>query len=199
MKKMEKTLPRPPTVVAEVIRTAADPEAGPADLAEIIAKDPVLSAEILRSVNSSYYALPSQVSSVSSAVAYMGVRAARNLVLCLGIKEAIPASEASKDYPLQTFWEGSLRRGASAKCIASALGFPKNELDEMFTLGLCQDLGILVQLNNDPAIASGLGAVINQPFWERLSVEHGFKTSHDEVGSDLLTAWNLPDDISIAV
>lgn len=140
------TLPIPPTVVAKVIKMAADPDCNVADLGKVVKADPVLSIQMLKAVNSPYYGLRKKMSAVERAVGLMGIRAVRNLVLCFGIQKLSPPKS---DYPLELFWEFSLRRAAAAKELALRLNIP--EPDEMFTLGLCQDLAVLALI---PAVTN---------------------------------------------
>ena len=115
----EMNLPVPPVMIARAVKVASDPECTVADLAEVIKTNPVLSAQLLKAVNSAYYALRRKVSAVDRAITFMGVRAVRNILLCFGVQELAPPKS---DYPVELFWECSLRRATSAVCLAKHLG-----------------------------------------------------------------------------
>lgn len=186
----EHFLPVPPNVVARVIRVAADPECGTTELAGVIKADPVLSAQVLKAVNSPYYGLRRKISSVDRAVSFMGIRAVRNLVLCFGVRELAPPKS---QYPLNLFWECSLRRASAAKALALRLKLP--EPDEFFTMGLCQDLGVLAIITASDDAAKSLAKVARQPLAERRRAEQEFGAPHDELGGELFEKWDFSEEI----
>lgn len=189
------TLPVPPHVVAKVVKIAANPDSSVMEIATIIKIDPVLSTQVLKSVNSEYYALRKKVSSIERAVSFMGMRAVRNLVLCLGVRELAPGKS---DYPLAVFWECSLRRAAAAKLLARRLNAGDEE--EFFTLGLCQDLGVLALLRQgSKQFVEEWGAVADEPAHVRLEVEKKHGESHYEVGAQVFADWEFSDDFVQAV
>ncbi len=185
------TLPVPPHVVARVIQVASDPEAGVGDISDIIKTDAVISSQILKSVNSAYYGLRRKIASIERAVSFMGIRAVRNLILCLGVQTLAPKNS---DYPLELFWERSLTRASAAKCLARKLGFPNEE--ELFTIGLCQDLGVLLLIkdSSSEAIAAFTTAVM-KPAGIRLDTEKQFGEGHDTLGAKLFTKWEFPEEL----
>ncbi|MCP4604096.1 MAG: GGDEF domain-containing protein [Proteobacteria bacterium] len=187
----QETLPVPPHVVARVVQVAADPDSSVSDLAKIIKRDPVLSGQILKSVNSAYYALRRKISAVERAISFMGIRAVRNLVLCLGVRELAPKKS---DYPLELFWECSLRRASAAKCLARKIGLPDEE--EVFTLGLCQDLGVLLLIKQAPPEAvDAFTKVAREPALLRLETEKQHGKGHDELGAELFEQWEFPKEV----
>ena len=98
-------MPVLPSVVARVVKLAADPHCSIQELGSVIRADPVFSGNLLKAANSPLHGLKSKIKSVDHAVSFLGIRAVRNLVLCLGIRELSPGASP---YPLKTFWEASL-------------------------------------------------------------------------------------------
>lgn len=190
------SLPMPAPVVAHVVRLVSDPAVEPQELAQVIARDPVLSAEIIAASNSSFLGARSRIASVGHACAFLGTRAVRNLVLCLSVRQLVPAS-ALGGLPVDAFWEASLRRGTAARTLAQRLGLPQPE--ELFALGLCQDLGLLLACRRSPEL--GTAWPLTALAARRLQVEeaHGIAGGHPELGWRLLDAWLFPDELSIPV
>ena len=120
-----KNLPSPPAAIARVVEVAANPECTVPEISGIIRTDPVLTSQVLRSVNSAYYGLRAKVTSVEHATSYMGIRAVRNLVLCLGVRQL--STRKASQYPLEHFWECSLRRAVAAKVLAKKVGVEQQE------------------------------------------------------------------------
>jgi diguanylate cyclase (GGDEF)-like protein len=137
------------------------------------------------------------VDTVHRAVAFMGMSAVRNLVLCIGVRQLVRA-DSQLDFPLEEFWESSVRRASVAACVARRLGLPHAE--EFFTLGLCQDVGILARLRQDPTFGRRYAPLLKLRADARLEAERGLGgETHDVLGSELLRAWKLPHDLSEAV
>jgi diguanylate cyclase (GGDEF)-like protein len=188
-------LPLPPAAMARIVQVAADPECSIAQLAAIIRTDPVVSAQVLRSVNSSFYGLRTKVVALERAVNFMGVRALRNLVLCLAVRQFSPRTGAA--FSLEQFWECSLRRAVAAKLLAKHAGLAQQE--EFFTMGLCQDLGVLVLVGMSEQVAESLQRVSTLPANERLAMERTAADGHDEVGARLFGHWEFPEDLIVPV
>jgi len=121
----------------------------------------------------------------------MGINAVRNLVLCLAIREIFPRS---KDFPLELFWECSLRRGVAARAMGKLLGFPK--VEELFTMSLCQDLGVLV-IAQQQEMTGAMADVMELPCADRLAVEVAAEGDrHDDLGHVLFMEWKFPEELS---
>lgn len=192
---MQAKLPVPPGIVMRVTQVAADPSTGAADLAKVIVQDPVLSAQVLRAVNSAFYAPRSRVTTVKRAVSFMGGNAVRNLVLCLAVRELFPERD---DFPLEMFWECSLRRAAAARCLGRRKGMPN--VEEIFTLSLCQDLGVLLHIQQNPKLAERMAKSMKRPAPERLKVEEFTDGKrHDDLAYDLFKEWKFSEDIYLPV
>ncbi|MBN2802732.1 MAG: diguanylate cyclase [Deltaproteobacteria bacterium] len=162
------------------------------DIAKVIKVDPVLSSQILKSVNSPFYGLRRKASTVDQAVNFMGIRAVRNLVLCLGVQDLSP--KKNSNFPTDKFWENSLRRASAAKCIARKLKMPDEE--EYFTLGLCQDLGLLIIIQNaDENVKNELASSIDNLNSDRIIIEQKYGKTHCQAGGELFEKWEFPPDM----
>ena len=189
-------LPAPPNDAIKIVQACAQANIDSSVLANIVSKDPVLTAELLRVSNSAYFGLVSQVKSVTRAVTVLGNRALRNLVLCISMRDALRA-ESIPGFNLDKFWEDALHRAVSARVLAEVAGL---DGDECFTAGLLQDFGLLVMLFVQPEQVK---------YWDELSVANPeqrleleaeyFHTTHDEVGYMLAKSWGLPQDLAMAM
>jgi diguanylate cyclase (GGDEF)-like protein len=179
----------------KVTRAAADPESSVMDIARIIETDAALSAQVLKAVNSAIYSPRSSITTTQRAISFMGINAVRNLVLCLAARKLFVSSA---NFPLEFFWEGSLRRGAAARGICEALKHAGS--DELFTIGLLQDIGTLVMLKEHPERGDALAETVGKQADERRDHERAsWDTAHDVIGAELLKAWQLPDTFANAV
>jgi serine phosphatase RsbU (regulator of sigma subunit) len=166
------------------------------DLAQLVANDPVLTAELLRISNSAYFGLVSQVKSVSRAVTVLGNRALRNLVLCISMRDAL-RSDAIPGFDIDVYWEDALHRAVSARMLAE---LARLDPEECFTAGLLQDFGLLVLLFLNPDKVEHWDRIAESTPDERRDIEIDlFHSTHDEVGLTLANSWDLPPDLAFAM
>lgn len=185
----QQELPVAPHVVAKVVQLAAQPDVPVEALAQVIESDLALCSRVLRAANSSLYAPRARIHSIPHAASFLGIRAVRNIVLCAGVRQLASSSQL-RGFPLEVYWECSLRRAAAARCLAARL--PRQDPQEAFVLSLCQDLGVLVACLQDPSRAEELGARLSQSTAEHLAAEAD-EVAHAEVGARLLTEWGFPE------
>ena len=189
-------LPAPPKDAIRIVRACSRTGIDSRDLADIVANDPVLTAELLRVANSAFFGLVSQVRSVARAVTVLGNRALRNLVLCISMRDALRA-DAIPGFDIDAYWEDALRRAVSARSLAGLAGL---DADECFTVGLLQDFGLLVLLYLMPDRVEHWDALVLATPDQRRDLELDlFHTTHDEVGLTLATSWGLPADLAAAM
>lgn len=190
-------LPAPPQEAIRVLRACADQAVTSAQLAKLVTNDSVLTAELLRIVNSAFFGIAGGVRTAAHAVTVLGQRALRNLVLCIAIRDAL-RPEAMPGFDILGYWEDALRRAVAARRLAEALKFDKP--DELFTAGLLQDFGLLAMFYARPQqIPRWADFRAADPATRyQLEFQH-FGVTHDQVGAMLAQAWSLPDELSVAM
>src|SRR5215468_1271389 len=80
-----------PEVTVKIIKIVEDPKTTARDLHEIIRHDPALSAKILKVVNSAFYGLPGQISSVDRAIVLLGLSAIKNISIAMSMARMFKA------------------------------------------------------------------------------------------------------------
>ena len=73
-------------------------------IAEIIRRDPSLTARLLRLVNSVYYGMAKPVKNIEEAVFYLGVRQIRQLAMVTPIIEDFQRLAEGRKFPWRQFW-----------------------------------------------------------------------------------------------
>ena len=187
-------LPTLPGIAMEILQTVRNSDSGIKEIGDIIAKDPSLSAEILKTVNSSYYGLRGKVASLPHAIAMLGASAVKQLALGFSLLR-IKETPISAQFDFAQFWKGSLIGAIAAQELAREL---QPELaDEAFLIGLLQDIGILALLQCMP---DQYELVLNEvqatgcAYHDAEIQIIGF--SHMEFGARLLELWDLPRLVS---
>ncbi len=186
-----------PTVALRVMEITREPEFQMQAVAECLALDPALSASVLRLVNSSYYGLVDNVTSLPQALTYLGRRSLRLAVLSFGlVKTMVNGAPAQfHDY----YWKRSLTMAAAARECAKLVQSDKADPDTAFTTGLIADIGMLAlaQLETEKYIevASEPDHTIDLVRRER----EAFGFDHMDVGRALMERWKLPEELVEAV
>jgi len=179
-----------PAVAAEVIELTSNPQVDTRALKQCIETDPALTVKILRVVNSSLFGLSREVCDLNQALALLGTKPLKLLVLGFSLPENL-FSEVAREQ-LDWYWSTTLARAVAAREISEQL-FDRPG-DDAFLAGLLQDLGVLVLLGElKEPYADFLSSVINQQAdLQRLEIDLlGF--DHLELTGALLEHWNMPE------
>jgi HD-like signal output (HDOD) protein len=178
-----------PRVAAEVLELTRDAAVDTARLKQCIEKDPALVAKLLRVVNSSLFGLCREVSDLNQALALLGIKPLKLLVLGFCLPEGLFRNVAA-DF-LAQYWRRTLTTAIAAREICTLLKQPAG--DEAFIAGLLKHLGmlVLVQQAGGPYVqfvermqAHGMDLLAA----EKLAL--GF--DHLQLTSRLLEQWRLP-------
>ena len=182
-------LPTLPHILLKLIETCNTENPDLGRIAEIVEKDPALSATILKLVNSAYFGLFRKIEVIKEAVVLVGTSGIRNMALCACIYDAFPRSSASGRFNLKQFWWHSLRCAVVAKRMAAEweVGSP----DEAFLAGLLHDIGKVVLWINFKKPYEALLAECGTDADLMLAGEAAMGASHAEVGAWLLERWCL--------
>ncbi|MFN3535687.1 MAG: HDOD domain-containing protein, partial [Desulfatiglandales bacterium] len=76
-----KDLPTLPQYVLKISKAVNNPKTSAKELASLISEDQILTARLLRLVNSSFYGFPQRITTVTGAIVLLGFEAIRNLLL----------------------------------------------------------------------------------------------------------------------
>ena len=133
-------MPSLSTTVTKVLEVCNQPDVSPNDLNKIISLDPVLAGNVLKLINSAYYSLPNQITSLARAIIILGINTVKNLALSTAVLGYMKETE-QQSLSMDSFWKHSICVGVTAKIIAAAHKIPVNQREEFFLAGLLHDLG----------------------------------------------------------
>lgn len=143
-------MPSLSTTVTKVLEVCNKPNTSPNDLNRVISLDPVLTGRVLKLINSAYYSLPNQVTSLTRAIIMLGLNTVKNLALSTAILGTL-GKEKSHCFSMDTFWTHSICVGVTAKALAAEKKVPVTAREEYFVAGLLHDLGKIPLSNCFPA------------------------------------------------
>ncbi len=189
-------LPTPPQAEIRIVQACSDENVTSKELTALISSDPVITAELLRMVNSAFYGLSREVSTINHAVTILGQRALRNLALCLSVRDALK-DDYLCNFNIEEYWEDALRRAIAARFLGQTA---KLDHDECFTIGLLQDFGMLAVFHTQPD-SSNLWETYRKldPEARYKKEQKDFGVSHDKAGLMLGSAWELPQELISAM
>jgi len=182
-------LPVMSEVAHALIRTLNDPDSSASQVEAIIAKDPALTANLLRLANSAQFGLSRQVLSLEHAIQLMGMSRVRALALSTSISTAFPQVPG---LDRTAFWTFSMACAGYAQWLARGAGL---EPQQAWLAGMMLRLGELIIGQKSPEALVEIEALPNpaEARWEREQRLLGF--DEGQVTAVLARHWNFPDAI----
>ena len=183
--------------VTKVFEVCNRPETSSHDLNKVISLDPVLTGRVMKLVNSAYYSLGKEVTSLIHAIILLGLNTVKNLALSTAVLESIGGMNSFRSLSMDDFWVHSLGVGVLARSFARQTGIPVTEQEEYFVAGLLHDLGKIPLNHCYPEKYNGaLEAVATS----RVSLHEAEKTvfgfDHCAVGGLIAEKWRLHRNFS---
>lgn len=160
-------------------------------IADIIRRDPSLTARLLRLVNSVYYGLTTPVNSIEEAVFYLGVRQIRQLAMVTPVIEDFQRLAGSAPFPWREFWQHCIGVAILTREVIGAVGGPGDESD--YVAGLVHDVGKIVIASTFPEHFGEIQRRLGQGTEDLITLEvEILGVSHAELGALYLQNHNLP-------
>lgn len=190
-------IPTLPAVATKVTELINNPNSSSGEIAEVLKKDQVLTAKVLKLINSPYYSIPGEVTDVKRALAYLGFNTLAQLVLSVSVITAFQGKHAGK-FSMRNFWQHALGTAVASEIIAKKIGYPKPE--ECFTCGLLHDIGKIVLLKIAP---DEFVKVVTLTEKEKISFFEAERRleipSHGYLGEYIADKWRLPMVIRMSI
>lgn len=189
-------LPFSPALLTRLFRLTGDDGLSPLEtIARVVSEDQGLTARLLAMANSAFYGLQAQVGTVSRAVAVLGLRQVRSLVLALGMRGLADAKPLPPGFSLRAHLEHQTAVAVAAMALARESGVM--DPDDAFTAGLLHDLGKLVTAlyRPDDWLAQAALYATATMAWHEAEERH-WGLDHGLIGAMVLRAWNLPDALT---
>lgn len=194
-------MPPLPTSVGKVLEICQKPNAQPTDLNKVISLDPVLLARVMKLINSAYYGLNQEVTSLVRAIIMLGLNTVKNLALSTAVLGSLNTTHTKNAVlNLDGFWLHSLCVGVMAKHLARLRNVPAQDQETYFFCGLLHDIGKVPLNNRAPeeylqALQTSSEQRVALVQAEALALDF----THADAGSLIINAWKLTDDIKDVV
>jgi HD-like signal output (HDOD) protein len=192
-------LPATPRLYVQVTDELRSPNGSLDVVADLIRRDPVMSAKMLQLVNSAFFASSHEVTDTLDAAMILGTERIKSLILLAGIfsqyKEAkgiCPSSEALQAHSIQV--------GVFARAITLSETKDAETAESAFTAGVLHDMGKMILAGNLPEWYKEVPKLRASKQLSDYSAElEMFGANHANVGACLLASWGLPLPILEAV
>ncbi|HTV17381.1 MAG TPA: response regulator, partial [Polyangiaceae bacterium] len=189
-------LPVKPEVYSRLTEALASPNVEAAELARIVSRDVALSGKVLHLTNSAFFGTRRNFISVEQAVAFIGARMLRKVVLSAEVFTAFRPEEDRVGVSLDAEQHHALCCAGLARAIAP----DPEQAEYAFLAGMLHDIGKLVWATHAPGLMRELEER-RAPGQSLLPhIEEGQAgTLHGRVGAYLLGLWGLEHPLVEAV
>lgn len=190
------SLPRPYLQIEEELRSS---NASIRAVADIIATDIAMTAELLKLTNSAFFSVGSRITTPLQAVRTLGLETVQALVLRIGIFRQFSSSDPTLTAMVTALTNHSLAVAKLTESIAEAEDTDQPTAKTAYCTGMLSCLGMLILLDAKPAeYRSVLAKVGPQSSLEDLERE-AFGASHALMGAYLLSLWGFSEAVVEAV
>lgn len=181
-------------VVQTLLSLLTDDDYSIAAVTRSLEKDPALTARVLAVVNAAGFGTARTVASVQQAVALLGRRKLRNVILTFSVVERLTRGLDAAVYG--EYWKRTLTTSLVADMLAKVVRVDANDA---YTAGLLADIGVLVLAQFEPEKYVPLFKE-NTHGPALVSAERSaFGFDHAELGSRMLETWSFPPELAMAV
>lgn len=186
-------MPAFPKSVQKILELTRQMDCTPKELVQVIESDPVVTVKILKVVNSAYFALPKQITSINHAVVFLGFNTIKNLALSIAAIGMLPAHNDTG------FDTGQyLLHSLSTASIAKRLAMRLDDADPMecFIAGLLHDFGKVVLAQFMPQeFKQALQLCQRDNSSLHLALRQTLGTDHAVVGAMLASKWRFSPEL----
>jgi putative nucleotidyltransferase with HDIG domain len=191
------SLPALPAITVNLLQMVDNPTVSSAQISNLLASDPSMTARVLRLANSPFYGFAHEIKTVQLAITLLGNDTIANLALGMSVMNRFE-QKIDDDFDFTCFWEHSLLVATIAEKVATRLRCPNP--GSAFTAGILHDIGkLVIHEYLTPAFERIQDLRKTSPIRWADAERQVLDTDHAEIGSWLCRNWHLPDEIVAAV
>jgi putative nucleotidyltransferase with HDIG domain len=185
-------LPSLPEIYLRVSEQLEDESITVHRIGDTVQHDPAIATRVLKMVNSAYYGLPKQVSSVAQSVSLLGRERLKHILIGSVLRGVFSNGQNNPAFSMQVFWQHSIKTAIIARELAKQIR-DIEEPESMFTAGLLHDIGKLLLINKLPQRMLAAEEYMMQHRVDPLTAEMSqIGLTHTAVGEAMMQRWGLP-------
>ena len=182
-------LPTMPEVAPRLLKSFEDPSISLLAVADLIGKDPNLSARVLRLANSARYSPSHNSGTLKDAANALGMETLRNLTMAAAISGSFPNCPG---LDRSLLWRHAASTAAYARLLAKLVLL---DADEVFLAGMMLRTGQILMAMSEAKQVADVEAHAKEP-GSRYSLEqHRFGCTHADVTASLAAHWHFPSEM----
>lgn len=188
------SLPQIPDNIIKINQLLSDPNSKMSKIAMLISSDVSLTTDLLKLVNSAFFALSSPCSNIADAVKLVGIRGIKNMLISVGSMNSLGTISANANKEL---WVHAYRTAFYSYNLARNLcSDDRSVVDDSYLCGLLHDMGKLVFEAAHPDMIASVEKICGQKGIEPAVFEKLIAgVNHGEVGALIAEKWKFPDVI----
>jgi putative nucleotidyltransferase with HDIG domain len=189
-------LPHFPENIIKVQVLIDDPLSEMNDIAAIISRDPAMTADIIKIVNSAAYMPQKRIDSINEAVKILGIKGVKNLLFSYGTQRILGDDTFEK----KKLWDHAYRTAFYAYNLVQNFKKDQDLLDDVYVAGILHDMGKIVFSRIHPDLFTKIQRfcaqkTVSQTLFENLSGG----MNHAEIGALIAEKWNFPENLVVAI
>lgn len=179
-----------PAIVNRIAAMVSTGTVSASEIAEEISKDQILTAKVLKLVNSGFYAFRQPITTITHAMVLLGLDVVKTLVMTASVLDIV---DTMNQY-MEGLWEHSLGTARAAHHIADRM--ERQDPEEIALAGLLHDIGKVIIAQLLPDEHAAIRAMVAERHCLLIDAEQAvLGVTHPEVGMWLLRKWSLPSKI----
>jgi len=183
-------LPTIPVVATQVLQLLDNPDVNVDKVADLMLTDQIMTARVMKMVNSPIYRPSHEITSLKRALVYLGIRHIKEIALTSSFISAFEDKGGVID--ISTFWAHAFGVGMVSKIIAEKIRYP--DIEKAYLSGIVHDIGEVVLSYYQPETFSRILTIIKEQPVRLIDMEEAeFGTTHNEIGYCIAEKWNFPE------
>ncbi|WP_457592348.1 HDOD domain-containing protein [Hydrogenimonas sp.] len=185
------SLPPLPQTVVEIEKAYADPDVNVKMVAAIVEKDPMVVADLLRLLNSAFYGLRKEITSVEQAISLLGMKSVKDLIINLSVRNMLRTNLSPYGVSSEAFAKVSQFQSMLSQEWMKKLDPQKSE--KIRLLALLQEIGKIVIA--DELLREGEESTFKAELeagWDIREIERNYiDATTAEVSAAMLAHWEF--------
>ncbi len=191
------SLPAMPVIAQKMLALPLDTTEGESQLLKLITQDPQISARIVGLSNSSFFSMPSTITSVSDAAMLLGLTQVKSIAIGMATITVLAKLPEGKLKSMD-LWAHSMAIATTMRTIARHMPANLRPIDDqIFLAGLLHDIGYSTLSYLDTETSNRLHEQLNNTAnADLLAIEQEIVgIHHGEIGAQLGIHWGLPEEL----
>lgn len=191
------SLPAMPVIAQKMLALPLDTTEGESQLLKLITQDPQISARIVGLSNSSFFSMPSTITSVSDAAMLLGLTQVKSIAIGMATITVLAKLPEGKLKSMD-LWAHSMAIATTMRTIARHMPANLRPIeDQIFLAGLLHDIGYSTLSYLDTETSNRLHEQLNNTTnADLLAIEQEIVgIHHGEIGAQLGIHWGLPEEL----